>query len=284
MIKSVHGFGAFLEGIQAPLAGFEFMRENTRLWRFGIWPVAVNLLLTGFLLVMLFGAGTYFVTNVHGRFSPNVFGRSLEILLIVFLLILACSMALAFWLVMQIAACGYFYGRLARQVELLLGTKKDEIVEAPLLAQIIDTLWETFSILLINLVCLLIQFFVPVVGTVLGIAGSYYFTCLALGREYWDYPLSLRGLRRNEKHQFAAQNRLRTLGLGTAVMILFLLPVVNAVLLTTAVTGAVLLHRKIIDETGCRACESPMPLLDAGASGNCVPTQEHGNEINQITA
>jgi uncharacterized protein involved in cysteine biosynthesis len=250
MVKPVHGIAAFLEGIQTPLAGFEFMRENTKLWRYGIWPVAVNLLLTGILLVALFGAGTYFVTSVHGRFSPNVSGRSLEILLIVFLLVLACSMALVFWLVMQIVACGYFYGRLARQVELLLGVKEGELVEAPLAGQIIDTLWETTSILLINLACLLVQFFVPVVGAVLGISGSYYFTCLALGREYWDYPLSLRGLRRKEKHEFAAQNRLRTLGLGTAVMILFLLPVINAVLLTTAVTGAVLLHRKTIEENG----------------------------------
>ncbi len=81
----------------------------------------------------------------------------------------------------------------------------------------------------------------------IGIGGSYYFTCFALGREYWDYPLSLRGLRRKEKHLFANQHKMHTLGLGTAVIILLLIPIVNAVLLTTAVTGAVLLQRKISD-------------------------------------
>jgi uncharacterized protein involved in cysteine biosynthesis len=248
--KTVNSAGfltAFGEGLRVPVAGLEFMGRNPKLWRYGIWPVAVNLLLTCFLLAALIGAGAYFATTVHQRFSPNIFGRSLEILMIVFLLILVLSMALAFWLVMQIVACGYFYGRLARQVELLLGMKKEEMVETPLVHQITDTLWETLSIVLVNLACLLFQF-VPGVGAIVGISGSYYFTCLALGREYWDYPLSLRGLRRKEKHRFAGQNRLRTLGLGTAVMILFLIPIVNAVLLTTAVTGAVLLHRKILQE------------------------------------
>jgi uncharacterized protein involved in cysteine biosynthesis len=145
---------------------------------------------------------------------------------------------------MQIVACGYFYGKLARHVEKLLGMKDEEMAEAPLVHQVIDVSKETLSLIFVNLLCLLIQI-IPGIGAVLGVAGSYYFTCLALGREYWDYPLSLRGLRRKEKHEFARRHRLHTLGLGTAVMILFMLPIVNAVLLTTAVTGAVLLHRKI---------------------------------------
>jgi uncharacterized protein involved in cysteine biosynthesis len=145
---------------------------------------------------------------------------------------------------MQIAVCGYFYGKLARQVELLLGTKKEELVEVPLMYEIIDTSRESLSLVFINLLFLLVQI-IPVAGAIIGIPGSYYFTCLALGREYWDYPLALRGFRRKEKHEFARRHRLHTLGLGTAVAVIFLIPIVNAVLLTTAVTGAVLLHRKL---------------------------------------
>jgi uncharacterized protein involved in cysteine biosynthesis len=80
---------------------------------------------------------------------------------------------------------------------------------------------------------------------VLGLCGSYYFTSYTLGLEYFDYPLALRGLRRPEKLAFGRRHRLHVLGLGTAVAILALVPIVNAVLLTTAVTGAVLLHRQI---------------------------------------
>jgi CysZ protein len=157
------------------------------------------------------------------------------------------GLAFAFWIVMQIVACGYFYGRLALQVERLLGTDGQKFNELPWMQEVTDTVGESVSLILINLAFLLAEF-VPVIGTVIGIGGSYYFTCFTLGREYWDYPLSLRGLRQKEKHLFARQHRMHTLGLGTAVMILLLIPIVNAVLLTTAVTGAVLLHRKIMEK------------------------------------
>jgi CysZ protein len=220
------------------------MSRNPKLWRYGILPVVVNLLLTGLVLLALIGAGTYFATVIHPKFGPGFFGWVWEILTVLFLFVLACSLTFAFWIVMQIICCGYFYGRLAVQVERLLGMKAEEIVEIPLMQEVADTLRESRSLLLVNLLCLIVQF-VPVVGAIVGVSGSYYFTCLALGREYWDYPLCLRGLRREEKHRFARRHQCHTLGLGTAVAILFMIPLANAILLTTAVTGAVLLHRKI---------------------------------------
>ena len=39
----------------------------------------------------------------------------------------------------------------------------------------------------------------------------------------------------------------KTLGVGTDVMILMVVPIVSAVFLTTAVTGAVLLHRQLAE-------------------------------------
>ena len=249
MPTPVLGITAFLEGLKTPLTGFDFMGRNPKLWRYGILPFALNLLLTGLMLLVLIGAGAYYATVIHPKFDPGFFGRLLEILTIVFLFVLACSVTFAFWLVMQIVVCGYFYGKLAVQVERLLGMKAEEIVEIPFPQLVADAAVESLSLILINLLCLLVQF-VPVVGAIAGISGSYYFTCLALGREYWDYPLSLRGLRRHEKQRFARQYHLHTLGLGTAVLILFMIPLANAVLLTSAVTGAVLLHRKKIEEDG----------------------------------
>ena len=46
---------------------------------------------------------------------------------------------------------------------------------------------------------------------------------------------------------FARRHRWHTLGLGTAVAALAFVPVVNAVFLTTAVAGAVLLRKRIND-------------------------------------
>jgi uncharacterized protein involved in cysteine biosynthesis len=125
-----------------------------------------------------------------------------------------------------------------------MGTKDDELVELPLMQEVTDTVRESLGLLVVNFIFLLVQF-VPVAGQIVGIAGSYYFSSLALGQEFWDYPLALRGLRRKEKHAFARRHLFHTLGLGTAVMLLFLVPLVNAVMLTTAVTGTVLLHGKL---------------------------------------
>ena len=49
----LRGFQAFLEGLKTPIAGFDFMGQNPKLWRYGILPVALNLLLTGLVLLAL---------------------------------------------------------------------------------------------------------------------------------------------------------------------------------------------------------------------------------------
>ena len=95
-----------------------------------------------------------------------------------------------------------------------------------------------------NAVCLGVQL-VPVVGTMAGLCGSYYFTCATLGFEYFDFPMALRGMRRREKLAFVRRHRACTLGLGTVVMAMAMLPILNALFLTTAVIGAVLLHRRL---------------------------------------
>ena len=82
--------------------------------------------------------------------------------------------------------------------------------------------------------------------TDLGVKWNFtYFTCSTLGFEYFDYLLSLRGLRRSEKLAFARRRRPFTLGLGTSVAVLAFVPIINAVFLTTAVVGAVLLHKRL---------------------------------------
>jgi len=150
-------------------------------------------------------------------------------------------------MVLQSVLCGWFYDKLARHVEGQLGAPPEELKDVPLWPQVVDSLKDAAQLLLINVVCLAVQI-IPGFGAILGLCGSYYFTCNALGLEYLDYPLSLRGLRRPEKRAFARRHRLQTLGFGTSVVLLAIVPVFNAVFLTTAVTGAVLLHQRLCRE------------------------------------
>jgi len=242
---------AFFDGLAAPWTGFRYMADRPALWRYGAWPVLLNLAITGLLLAMLAAAGVYFFTTLHPKLNGSWWGMLGEIILAGVFAVAAIGMAVAAWIVLQAALCSWFYDRLARQVELQLGTDPSELRDVPLLAQTIDALRAVGFLALANAACLGVQL-IPVVGTVAGLCGSYYFTCATLGFEYFDYPLALRGLRRREKLAFVRRHRFHTLGLGTSVMVLVMLPVVNAVFLTTAVTGAVLLHRRLREENGER--------------------------------
>ena len=48
---------------------------------------------------------------------------------------------------------------------------------------------------------------VPVLGSIAALGLTLYFDSFILGREYFDYPLSLRGLDRSQKRAFAKAHR-----------------------------------------------------------------------------
>jgi uncharacterized protein involved in cysteine biosynthesis len=78
-------------------------------------------------------------------------------------------------------------------------------------------------------------------------------------------------MRRREKLQFARRHHAHVLGLGTAMALVTLVPIVNAVLLTTAVTGAVLLHRRLAE-----AEAAPAGGLSGGQWGTTGKTRNDG--------
>ena len=235
---------AFGEGLTVPWLGLRYMSRHPALWRYGVIPVLLNLLITTLLLVLLIVVAVLFFSKLHPRFVDGWGWTLVEILLGVLLLVAVLGLTLVAWLVLQGILCGHFYSRLARQVELQLGMPPEQIAEVPFAYQVGDTLRDVGFLAVVNAGCICVQI-VPGIGSVLGVCGSYYFNCFTFGLDYLDHPLALRGTRRREKRAFAKRHRAHTLGLGTAVLAITLLPVVNAVLLTTAVTGAVLLHRRL---------------------------------------
>jgi len=237
-------WAAFGEGLSAPWLGFRHMARHPGLWRYGVVPVLLNLLITTMLLVVLVGLAVLFFSRLHPWFADGWLWRLAEILFGLLLLGCVLGLALVAYLVLQGILCGHFYGKLARQVVLQLGARPEEIKEVPLSYQVADTLRDVGFLAVVNAACIAVQI-VPGIGSILGICGGYYFNCFTFGLDFFDHPLALRGVRRREKRAFAKRHRAHTLGLGTAVLALTLLPVVNAVLLTTAVTGAVLLHRRL---------------------------------------
>jgi CysZ protein len=214
------------------------------------------LLISTFLLAALILAAVLFITKAHPWFDDGWLWRAVELVVGLALLLAVVGLTLAAWLVLQGILCGYFYSKLAEKVELQLGLPPEEIREVPFSYQVADTLRDVAFLVAVNAACIAVQV-VPVVGSVLGICGSYYFNCFTFGLDFLDHPMALRGMRRRDKRAFAKRHRAHTLGLGTAVLAITLLPVINALLLTTAVTGAVLLHRRLVPDARATPAREP---------------------------
>jgi CysZ protein len=225
---------AFGDGFTSPWIGCRYMWQQPALWRYGLIPFVLNLLVTGMLLAMLVAVAGYCIVVLHPTFADGWLGRTLEVLVILAVLIVAFGLSAIVWVILQGIFCGHFYAKLAEQVELRLGMKREDIQEIAFSHQILDTLSDAGFLVGVNLGLLLLHC-VPGVGSVIGAAGSYYFTCTTLGLDYFEYPLALRGKRRSEMKAFARRHRAHTLGMGTGVAVVSFVPLVNAVLLTTAV-------------------------------------------------
>jgi CysZ protein len=242
-------FAAFREGVASPWTGWRYMWQHPALWRYGLIPLVMNLLVTGLLLAALIALAGYSIVAMHPQFSDDWLGRVLEILVAVAVLIAAFGVSAIIWVILQGVLCGHFYSKLAEQVELQLGMARENIREVPFAYQIRDALGDAALLTGVNAGLLMLHC-VPGIGSIVGAGGSYYFTSMTFGLDYFGHPLALRGKRRSEMRAFARRHRAHTLGLGTAVGAVSLVPLVNAVLLTTAVVGAVLLHRRLAKDDG----------------------------------
>ncbi len=246
------GFAALGQGLAAPCRGFVYMAERPSLWPYGLLPVLVNLLLSVALLVGLwYGVGAlqdrldaYFTE----LFGTGFFGRILHGISLFAAVVAAWCAALlltvAAWYLFQGILCDIFYRKLTHRVEVQLGARPGELGEVSFLADVLDTFLALGALVFFN-VCFLFLHCVPVVGSILALVCSLYFTCWVFGITFIGYPLVMRGVRRRQRIAFAREHRGQTLGIGAIVFLCNLLPLVNAVLLTSAVVGAVLLHREV---------------------------------------
>ena len=235
---------AFRRGFAAPWEGFGYLCQHPRLWWYGVVPVVLNLLITGAVLLLLLVAAVWFVVYLHPLFPAGWGWVALEVLCAFGVLLLAVGLALIVWAFLQGSLGGYYLTKLAREVELHLGLSPDQMREVSWGYQFLDACRDVSALVAINGGFLLLHV-VPGIGSVVGVAGSLYFDSMLFGEDYFDYPLALRGKRRHEKKDFIRRNRYYTLGLGAAVFLANFIPLVGAVLLATAVVGAVLLHRRL---------------------------------------
>ncbi|HLP03300.1 MAG TPA: EI24 domain-containing protein [Opitutaceae bacterium] len=234
----------FAEGFSTPWSGLRYMNAHPALWRHGILPIICNLLLSAALFAGLIWGWFATYDWLDARFPANWWGNTLEVLSVIAVAALEIALAVAAWIVFQGIFCGFFYSRLAREVEIQLGLAPDQMREVPLIYQVTDALLDLAALTAVAIGCFAIGW-IPLVGAPLAVGLGLYFDCFVFGMDYLDYPQALRARGRSVQRRFARRHRAHTLGLGTSVMLITFVPLLSPVLLTTAATGAVLLYRKL---------------------------------------
>lgn len=237
-------FRDYIEGITAAADGFRFLCQYPSLWQYGVSAVLINIVVAFASLLITFQVGTTSWNSFAAELPIAWWAPILEWTGFIAVLILALGVGLICYLLLQSVFCVWAFSRLAFRVELFLGAKPDELCEISYAGQIIDALRAVAKLLIINagLLCLNI---IPLFGTAAAMAIGYYMHAVILGAEFLGYPQELRGIRWTDRQKFARQWRPSTLGLGTIVAGLMLIPIVGALFQTTAVVGAVLLNRRI---------------------------------------
>lgn len=231
------------EGMAAPLAGWQVMRRHPTLWRYAVIPVVLNLLITLLILIGLASLAVFFATRMHPLFQPTWRDRLLEAGAILLLIVAAIGGTIAAWVLLNGILCGHFFGRLAGAVEVRVGAPPGEMRKLKFRHEVVDAVRDLAAVIGINLGVLALNL-VPVLGTVVAFPLGAYFNFLLLGRDFVNFPLALRGLRRHEKNSVVRRHRWETVGLGGAVFLFQLIPILGAVVSATAVAGAVVLHRR----------------------------------------
>ena len=249
-------FAEFYAGFAAPWRGLAYLNKHPALWRYGILPVLLNILVTLLVLVGAVWGAIAFGQAIHDRFANSILGWTGEVLSILGLVAATAGLTVVGWLIFGALLTDQFNSVLARRVELSLGTPAAELRELPVLRQIFDALWTALVLLVINAGLLLLNC-LPVIGAMIAIPLAIVVDGYVFGRDYLDYPLSLRGWPRPRKHQFARQRWPATVGLGVVVLLANFVPILGGVLLTTAVVGAVLLYRDLAPKESERNQQLP---------------------------
>jgi CysZ protein len=227
--NSISGAGYLLQGMR--LIGRPGLR------RFVLIPLLINSLV--FSLAIYVGIHQFegLMAMMDSRI-PSWLGWLDWILWPIFILALLVLVFYGFGLVANLIASP-FNGLLAEKVELTLtGRPLDQGNDyRRMLAELVPTLLnEVVKVLyaLLWAIPFLFLLFVPVVGPLLW----FLYSAWILAVQYSDYPMGNHGLKFGEMRRRLRQQRSLSLGFGSAAAALGMVPIVNFLLMPSAVAGA----------------------------------------------
>jgi CysZ protein len=226
-----------------PLIGAGYLLEGMRLItrpglrRFVVVPFAVNVLVFTLAIVAGMEGFERILSGLESRL-PSWLSWLDWILWPLFVLVLLVIVFNLFAVVANLIAAP-FNGLLAERVEsALCGRALDEpIAFGDLLRDALPALLDEVKKLLYGLVLaipFLLLLLIPLFGQILW----FLYVAWILAIQYADYPMGNQGLKFREMRRQLGQRRGLALGFGAAVSVLSLIPIINFILMPSAVAGA----------------------------------------------
>jgi CysZ protein len=229
LTKPLSGAGYLLQGLQLVF--------HPRLRRFVIIPFLINALVFSAAIYAGVVAFERLMLSLESRL-PGWLGWLDWILWPIFILIVLVVVFNTFAVVANLIASP-FNGLLAEKVERLLTGRPVEQGGnlASILVEILPSLIEELRKLVYALVLaipFLLLLLVPLVGQTLW----FIYIAWVIAVQYLDYPMGNHGIRFREMRRRLGQQRGMSLGFGAAAALLSMVPLVNFILMPSAVAGA----------------------------------------------
>jgi CysZ protein len=229
-------------GIGAPLNGFRYLRDHPRLRKFAIAPILLNMILT----FVTTAAIIYYAREIYlqnaGKLADMPLLSTAGDLLLMFVIVLASILSVVVaYMVIALMVCGVLFEKLAFETEREIGHDVSQFEDITIFHLAVDLTRDITKLILLHAAIFLIQC-IPGLGPAVGTPASFALQWYVLGVEYLSFPMLLRGLRRDQRLLWARQHLFATMGLGAIVAFFLLIPILNALILTAAVVGAVLLY------------------------------------------
>lgn len=249
----------FATGIRFLGRGFSYWRRRPGLMALGLVPAIIALLLLAAALVPLFlslGSLTTWATpfaDDWDQFWANALRTVLGTVVAIAALVLASVVFTALTLLIG----DPFYQRIWRAIETDLGGPVPED-DGSLRVAIGESIRLIVLGALVALLTLVLGL-IPVIGTVAAFITGVLLTGRLLARELTGRALNARDIPTAARSALFAANRSRLLGFGAATQLCFLVPLGGVFIMPTAVAGATVLARDLLDRAAPPPPPAPVP-------------------------
>jgi CysZ protein len=228
--------------------GFRFLNEHPRLWGWVIAPALVTLLIMTALIAGVAHLVDPAVGWLTGWLPGFLRGVASTLVWLIVIVGLGAGALLVFVAVVGIVA-GPFNELLSEAVEArLTGKPGPRFAVGAFFSSFAMGIGHGIRRLLVAVFSFVLLFalgFIPVIGTIAGLALGFYFTSRSAAYDCYDAVLARRELSYRDKLAFLENHRRRTLGLGVGVTALLFVPVLNLVALGLGSAGATIAAREL---------------------------------------